>query len=394
LDETDLTLPNRWNGETAGGLYVHVPFCFHKCHYCDFYSITRQPRERMSGYVSRILREADQWEGKGVDFGFETVFFGGGTPTLLPLEEMRRLILGLKERFDLSKVKEWTVECNPATANADYCAMLAENSVNRMSFGAQSFNVEELKTLDRMHDPADVAKSIRIARNAGIKRMNVDLILAICGQSIESLRDSLKKAMDLGTGHISCYALTYEENTVIAVRKRLGRLTPASEELELAMLKEARRMLQEGGYEAYEISNFAKPGERCAHNMNYWDGGNYIALGPAGASHISGWRWRNERHLGHWETGVDKDGWATEEVEHLSEHQRAGEYVMLRLRLMDGVNLGDYEKRWGRSLTEKSGRIIERLITLGLVEMNQGRVTLSDRGVEVADSVSGELIGS
>lgn len=394
MDQPELKLPEKWSEETARGLYVHVPFCFHKCHYCDFYSITRQPKERMSGYVTRILNEAQQWGGKGVDFRFETVFFGGGTPTLLPLPEMRRLIVGLKERLDLSKVKEWTVECNPATANEDYCAMLAENGVNRMSFGAQSFNREELKVLDRQHDPADVGKSIAMARKAGISRLNVDLILAICGQSIQSLRDSLTQAMDLGTEHISCYALTYEENTALAVRKRLGRLTPASEELELEMLTEARRMIHERGFEAYEISNFAKPGERCLHNLNYWDGGNYIGLGPAGASHISGWRWRNKRHLGLWEKGVDQGDWAVEEAERLSDDQRADEYIMLRLRLLEGVDLGEYERRWGRKLTEKSGKTIERLINLGLLEMKEGMLRLSDRGVEVADSATAELMGN
>src|SRR3954452_25180657 len=158
----------------APGLYVHVPFCFHKCHYCDFYSITRQTPERMERFVDLILGEAEQWVRSAVLVRPLTVFFGGGTPSLLPLEPMRRMILGLRERFDFSSLNEWTVEVNPATASLEYCRMLRELGVDRLSFGAQSFDLGELKILERHHDPADVIKSVEIARNAGFSRMNLD----------------------------------------------------------------------------------------------------------------------------------------------------------------------------------------------------------------------------
>jgi oxygen-independent coproporphyrinogen III oxidase len=174
------------------GLYVHIPFCFHKCHYCDFYSITRQPEERMSRYVDLALHEADLWvQHQGSQaVSPRTIFFGGGTPTLLPLALMRRLIRGLQERFDLAQVEEWTVECNPATVReaygADYLAMLREEGVDRLSFGAQSFDLRELAILERHHNPADVAASLVTARSAGFQRLNVDLIYAIPGQDLES----------------------------------------------------------------------------------------------------------------------------------------------------------------------------------------------------------------
>src|SRR4051812_35920168 len=194
------------------GLYVHVPFCFHKCHYCDFYSITRQTPERMTRFVDLMLREADMWEGAVRP---QTVFFGGGTPSLLPIDQMRRLILGLHERFDFSDLNEWTVEVNPATASLEYCAMLHESGVDRLSFGAQSFDRDELKTLERHHDPDDVPRSIELARAAGFQRLNVDLIYAIPGQSIESWSRSLDAAIALNIPHISAYNLTYEPNTPI-----------------------------------------------------------------------------------------------------------------------------------------------------------------------------------
>ena len=167
------------------GLYIHVPFCFHKCHYCDFYSITRQTPERMDRFVDLLLREADQWIDDSVQsLSCNTIFMGGGTPTLLPLEQMQRLLAGIRDRFDLSQVDEWTVEANPATVTDEYCRMLKAAGVNRLSFGAQSFDAGELKTLERHHVPEDVFRSVELARSAGFDRLNLDLIFAIPGQDL------------------------------------------------------------------------------------------------------------------------------------------------------------------------------------------------------------------
>lgn len=167
------------------GLYVHVPFCFHKCHYCDFYSITRQTPQRMERFVDLLLREGDMWTGEDAPVvSPRTIFFGGGTPSLLPLEQMRRLIAGLRERYDFSEVDEFTVEVNPATASLEYCQMLRESGVDRLSFGAQSFDRAELKTLERHHDPEDVPRSVALARAARFSRLNVDLIYAIPGDAV------------------------------------------------------------------------------------------------------------------------------------------------------------------------------------------------------------------
>src|SRR4051812_28849574 len=175
--------PSQLPAGEVEGLYIHIPFCFHKCHYCDFYSITRQSADRMRLFVDRVLREAEQWQAAR-SVRPRTIFFGGGTPSLLPLEQMRRLILGLHARFDLTAVNEWTVEANPATVTSEYCRMLREAGVDRLSFGAQSFRPSELATLERHHDPQDVPRSIEIARAAEFSRLNVDLIFAIPGQDM------------------------------------------------------------------------------------------------------------------------------------------------------------------------------------------------------------------
>jgi oxygen-independent coproporphyrinogen-3 oxidase len=372
------------------GLYVHIPFCFHKCHYCDFYSITQQSPQRMGQFVDRILLEAAQWSGRAIRP--KTVFFGGGTPSLLPIADMQRLIEGLSERFDLSAVDEWTVEANPATVNLEYCRMLREMGVDRLSFGAQSFDAAELVTLERHHEPGDVERSVAIARAAGFGRMNVDLIFAIPGQSLASWKKSMERAIALGTPHVSCYALTYEPNTAMTARKRAGEFKAAEECLELEMLHYTRDRLSEAGIAAYEVSNFAKRGEACRHNLNYWQGGNYIGLGPAAASHIQGWRWKNRPHLTAWENAIDAGRVPAIDVETLSPLRRAGELAMLMLRLERGIEFNVFFGRSGFDARELFGEVIGRFSKAGLIEASESAARLTRAGLNVADALGAEFL--
>ena len=375
-------------------LYVHVPFCFHKCHYCDFYSITRQTPQRMGHYVDRLLREADRWtdQADGPTVRPRTIFFGGGTPTLLPMAQMRRLIMGLRERFDFSLVSEFTVEANPATLSDEFAAMLGDVGVDRLSFGAQSFDRDELKALERHHDPDDVPRSLDIARRAGFSRLNLDLIYAIPGQTIERWAQSLERAIALNTPHLSCYGLTYEPNTPIAVKRRLGTMIPVEESLELAMLRFTRRRLAEVNRPAYEISNYAVAGEACRHNLVYWTGGNYIGLGPSAASHVQGWRWKNRPHLGEWESAIQADRLPAADVEQLTPDQRAGELAMLLLRLSDGLTFDVFNDRTGRDARRLFARQIDQLAPTGLITIDDHAIRLTDRGLAVADAVAAEFL--
>lgn len=376
------------------GLYVHIPFCFHKCHYCDFYSITRQTPERMDHFVDRLLCEAERWGAgqPGPTPRPGTIFFGGGTPSLLPPDAMERLLRGLRERFDLSQLDEWTVEINPATADLDYCRMLREAGVNRLSFGVQSFAAAELHVLERHHDPADVLRSIDLARRAGFERLNLDLIYAIPGQDLASWMDSLARAIGQQTGHLSCYGLTYEPNTPLTVRKRLGAFRPAEEELELEMFRATRQLLRETGWPAYEISNYAAPGQECRHNLHYWNGGNYIGLGPSAASHISGNRWRNRPHLREWEEAIDAGDLPVTDLESLSPARRRGELAMLALRLSRGLNFADFAARTGCDARTVFNEPIQRLLRHGLLTVDQTAARLTDRGLELADAVAAEFL--
>ncbi len=386
--------PVDFPADTFAGLYVHVPFCFHKCHYCDFYSITRQTPERMNAFVDRILTEAAMWTAPGVRVAgpFRTVFFGGGTPSLLPIDIMHRLIEGLKARLDLSQVAEWTIECNPATVFPDYCAMMRSTGVDRLSFGGQSFNAAELATLERHHNPDDVPRSIQIAKEAGFCRLNLDLIYAIPGQTLASWHDSLHQAIALETGHLSCYGLTYEPNTVMAVRKRLNQFVAAEESLELQMLHATRSVLASHGLQAYEISNYATVGQECQHNLVYWLGDNYLALGPSGASHVSGRRWRNRPHLGEWETAIDAGRLAVIDDELLTPRQRAGELAMLMLRLNAGINFSHFADRTGYNVCTLYAGVADKLASLGLISIDADAIRLTDKGLNVTDAVAGEFL--
>jgi oxygen-independent coproporphyrinogen-3 oxidase len=376
------------------GLYLHIPFCFHKCHYCDFYSITRQTPDRMTRFVDLVLREADFWTNAPQTLRPRTVFFGGGTPTLLPAAEMRRLIEGLRERFDFSSCDEWTVEANPATVTPEYAETLAAAGVNRISMGAQSFNPTELALLERHHNPGDIPRSLDIIKSAGIARQNLDLIYAIPGQNLASWLASLECAIALGTEHLSCYGLTYEPNTPLAVRRRLGQVSSIDPDLEIEMLTETRARLSAAGLLSYEISNYSRPGCQCRHNLLYWHGGDYVALGPAAASHVQGTRWRNRPHLGEWENSIAAGLLPAIEIETLTPRQRAGELAMLMLRLSSGIVHADFAARVGLAAPAIFAEVIDRLTPLGLLDVSETSIRLSERGLPVADSIAAEFLHS
>jgi oxygen-independent coproporphyrinogen-3 oxidase len=390
------SVPPRFPAVEISGLYVHVPFCFHKCHYCDFYSITRQPLERMERFVDLILQEAAGWSrtARGPLVRPKTVFFGGGTPSLLPLAAMQRLLQGLQELFDFSALDEWTVEANPATLTPDFGAMLITHGVNRLSFGAQSFSAAELKVLERHHQPADVSHSIQMARDAGFRRLNVDLIYGIPGQDLSSWQHSLESALAMQIEHISCYALTYEPNTPIAVKKRLGHIQPVEESVELAMLHATRRRLIDAGYPPYEISNYARPGEECRHNLLYWNGGSYIGLGPSAASHVQGWRWKNRPHLSEWEQAVAAGGIPAADLEQLTPRHRAAELVMLQLRLSRGVRFAEFMAQTGFDARELFPSQLSQLPSLDLLHIDSQGFRLTESGLNVADAIAGEFLQS
>ena len=376
------------------GLYVHVPFCMKKCEYCDFYSIATNPAPLMQPYVDAVLREASWWTGylEGSGNALSTVFLGGGTPTMLPRPLMAQLINGLRQRLPMTELMEWTVEANPATVDRDYCRMLLDCGVNRLSVGAQSFVREELQMLGRVHDADLVRRTVTDAHEAGFQRVSLDMMYGIPGQTVANWSYSLDQALALGIKHISCYCLTLEEGTPMWQKAASGAIAGVSEEVQLQMMRQTRNLLGQHELRPYEISNYALRGEECRHNLVYWRGGNYIGLGPGAAMHLSGRRWRNMPDLSRYLHSVNLGHVEFEDWEVLSLSQRAVELAMLMLRLEEGIDRKLFHGLLGLDPMDVFGHAIDQLEGLGMIRSSVTRITLTEQGIYVADAVIGEMV--
>jgi oxygen-independent coproporphyrinogen-3 oxidase len=370
-------------------LYVHVPFCETKCSYCDFFSLPggrkgREPEE----YLDALDRELAARAPAG--FAPETVFVGGGTPTVLSAAELRRLGAILRARCDLSRVREWTVEANPGTLDGAKIDALLSCGVDRVSMGVQSFDDRVLKSVGRIHDAATARAAVRDLREAGVPRISVDLLFAVPGQGAETFARDLDEAVALGTGHLSCYALLYEEGTTMLAREKRGLVRREPEDLEVEMLHGARRRLGEAGFRAYEISNFARPGQECLHNLVYWRNGPYLGVGVSAASYLGGERSSNVRDL---KAYVERAGGdAAVERERLEPRGVLGETVMLGLRLAEGIRFADLEARTGIDARALFGPLLGRLAGAGLVALDDGGFRLTEDGIPVSDAVIAEFL--
>ncbi|MDP6107049.1 MAG: radical SAM family heme chaperone HemW [Candidatus Brocadiia bacterium] len=368
----------------ARGIYVHVPFCARKCGYCDFYSVVADPSVR-AAFADRLIEEARACGAEVAD-PVRTVFVGGGTPTILGADLWRRIIAALGDAFDLSKLEEFTVETNPETVAPPLLETLAAGSVNRINIGAQSFHSRHLITLERRHEPEHVARAVGLARRAGVENISLDLIFGIPGETPAEWNADLDSALSLSPSHVSCYGLTYEPETPISRRVASGAARPLGEGTEAAMHECAIERLKAAGFEHYEISNFARPGRRCIHNMLYWTSENVLALGPGAAGHVDGMRWKNAPDLAAYLRS--SGGAPVSEVERLDPDRSLGERLMLGLRLIEGAPL-----EWiDAALDPGRRRIVEGLVAEGLLECTATHLRLTRRGLLVADGVVIELL--
>lgn len=324
----------------ADSLYIHIPFCFHKCHYCDFYSIV-DPRDRQEPFTTRLITELEAlapWARTPI----QTIFVGGGTPSLLAPHLWSRLLNHLDHHFGtrsiIARGGEFTVECNPETMTPELADIFVAGGVSRVSMGAQSFNPTHLKTLERWHDPANVSRALEMTRRAGIKRDSIDLIFGIPGQSMADWEADLKTAADLATQHLSCYGLTYEQGTAMTARLRRGEFSPTDEDLEADMFDFTVAALSARGLHRYELSNFAIPGAQCRHNLVYWRQGNWLAAGPAASGHINGLRWKNTPRLDDYLNSSSSAFAPICEAESPKARRNLVELLMTGLRLSEGLD--------------------------------------------------------
>ena len=383
---TELSLPP--GGPALGpGLYIHVPFCAAKCAYCDFASEAPARPDRIVRYLAGLESETGRLP---ADFRPNTVFIGGGTPTVLPPDALGRLLAMAAARA--ATATEWTCEANPGTVGRETAAAFRTAGVNRVSLGAQSFDPATLTALGRIHGPDDIAAAVDRLRAAGIANLGLDLITAVPGRSTAALDRDLDRLLDLAPDHVSAYTLSIEEGTPLAARVDAGAVQPVADEQALEEYTLVRTRLRDAGFRHYEISNFARPGRECRHNLLYWSGGEYLGCGPAAHSHWRGARWGNFQGLEAWADAISK-GWKPAEFEErLDPKRHARETLVFSLRRIDGLDTAAFRASTGFDPGELCGTEIARLVDEGLLERTPAGIRLAERALFISDTVFAALV--
>jgi oxygen-independent coproporphyrinogen-3 oxidase len=387
------TMPMGIMSDGSVSLYVHIPFCQSKCSYCDFNSYAGM-ESLIPSYVDGLLTEMGLWQESTQRTNVATVFLGGGTPSLLPLAEVERLIAALRQRFRLAADAEVSFEANPGTVDCPYLEGLRSLAVNRLSLGAQSFHDDELATLGRIHTAAEAREAYHTARQAGFDNVNLDLIYGLPRQTMTAWQDTVREAIALRPDHLSLYALTLEEGTPLANAVARGRLPPPDADLAADMYLWAEDALAAAGYQHYEISNWALPDRQCRHNLAYWLNESYLGLGAGAHSCLGGFRFANvkdpRRYIPLVEESAKGDGRPAEGLapslsglghiafaEQMTPVRAMAETVVLGLRLVEGLRLEEFRRRFGQDLLSVYGAQVEELEALGLLERSDGCLRLT-----------------
>lgn len=366
-------------------LYVHIPFCVKKCSYCDFLSFP-QGEEVKRKYVDKLLEEIRLVSGGYGDHRVPSVFVGGGTPSVLPGAWIEEIFAYLRKYFNIEETAEISLEANPGTISEEKLGAYRRAGINRLSLGLQSSSDRELKALGRIHTYGEFLESFRLARAAGFQNINVDLMCALPGQTVEGFMETLEKTADLNPEHISAYSLIVEEGTPFYEIYGEGRgtgLLPDEEE-ERQMYHKTREFLSSRGYERYEISNYAKKGRECRHNVGYWTGVPYLGLGLGASSYVNGRRFRNESDL---EKYLNETLGKRLDEEILTPEDMQEEFFFVGLRMVQGVSLKQFEETFGVTAEEVYPGLMERFVREGAALLEEGRFKLTEYGMDVSNYI-------
>ena len=398
-------------------LYIHIPFCVKKCLYCDFLSATANEQEKES-YVQALFYEMDHWKDYlQQEYQIQSIFIGGGTPTTLPVGLLERICQKLRTDFLLEQAEnlEFTIEANPGTVTKEYVEMFQRVGINRVSLGLQSAQSKELKALGRIHTYQDLLDSVALLQEYGISNINIDLMEDIPYQTLESYKDTLEKVCTLPITHISSYSLIIEPGTPFYEMEQKGELLIANEDEDRKMYELTKEILKEHGYERYEISNYAKKGMECRHNITYWNLGEYLGLGLGAASYLDGFRFENERDFATYQEiqkerklqseeritvskvpcDVTKEYlWGYQEIHRESCQDEMEEFMFLGLRMCCGVSRKAFYKRFGIELQEIYQDALNRLFRQKLLaeDKNHDRIYLTDLGIDISNTVLAEFL--
>lgn len=379
------------------GLYVHIPYCRTKCPYCDF-NVEKAASWPEKRYGEALIAELSHYAAAPPFAGkrLETIFLGGGTPSLFSAESIERLLDTARRAFPGEFFGEVSLEANPESVDVAKLAACRRAGVNRISFGIESFHPHVLKRLARLQTAAETRRAVPMAREAGFANVNVDLMFAVPGETLADWRADLDAAIAYGPEHVSAYNLTFEEGTPFFKLRSAGRIVPLAEDLEAAMFEEAQARLAAAGYVAYEVSNFARPGFESRHNLNYWRAGAYLGIGAGAHSHAprgaGARRWWNEKDSAAYMNRVFAGGDAVAAEERLEPRTAAGEFVFLHLRTAEGLSEERFRARFGSSVHETFPSALD-LVADGLIERAaSGALRLTPRGLLVADSVCASFV--
>lgn len=369
-------------------LYIHIPFCVQKCAYCDFLSAPAS-HEQKRAYVDALIQEIKNSTGCDM-YHVISIFFGGGTPSLLPGDWIGEIMTALRERFDISKDAEITIEANPGTVDKEKLSRYRRAGINRISFGCQSADNTELKKLGRIHTWEEFLESYSLARACGFENINVDLMSGLPEQTVDSWKSTLQKVIDLGPEHISAYSLIVEEGTPFCDMEEALKLP--DEESERQMYEWTGRMLQENGYEQYEISNYAKAGKECRHNIGYWIGREYLGLGLGSSSLIDKCRFVNCDNLSEYMEMSDDPKRLYREIQELTKENQMEEFMILGLRMTWGISEKEFGKRFDIGIDEVYGDIINKYCETGHLNRTNDRIYFTGKGISVSNRILAEFL--
>lgn len=364
------------------GIYVHIPFCVSKCLYCDFLSGKSDYEERKL-YTAAVVKEIESFNIPWKEYRVKTVFFGGGTPSLLETELFDRIFTSLIKKFSFKENIEFTVECNPGTVSKDKIDFYKKCGVNRISFGLQSANDRELESLGRIHRISDFERSFDLVFNAGIENINADIMSSLPCQTVSDYKRTIQKVLEFPVKHISSYSLIIEEGTPFYEMDKKGLLKLPDEDEERNMYYMTESLLNEKGFNRYEISNYALPGYECEHNKIYWQRGDYIGFGAGAASLIDNVRYSNVRNVKKYIENPCGYG----EIEKLSLNDCMAEYMFLGMRMMNGVSIGTFRQLFGTDMMNVYREPIEKHIKEGLLYMDSDRLRLTKKGIDLSNYV-------
>jgi len=374
------------------GLYLHFPYCISKCPYCDFNSYQLKEDNQISSYISALHQEITAYSKKLKKSNIKTIYLGGGTPTILSGIQIYNILEFCKDKFTIDKNAEITIEANPGTLDGEKIKLLIESGINRLSLGAQSFNNTFLKKLGRIHNTQEIIDSYYLAREAGFKNINIDIMFALPEQTTEDLQITLKKAVSLKPDHLSLYNLTIKPGTEYYKEYKRGNLKLPTEDEEFNMYNWAINYLEENGFEHYEIANFARPQKRSEHNLIYWQNKPYLGIGAGAFSFIRGYRYMNYENPARYIKEIMGGKLPIDNGEKLSLRKRMIETIILGLRTKDGVSYKKFITRFKINLNDIFSKQINKLVNLELLQKDDCKIKLTRRGIFLANTVFREFV--